>query len=437
MKVSVNWLKKYTKINVPGDELARRIGAQLGAVEETKNLAAAYAGIKIVEITQAAPHPSADRLSLYRMNDGERDVQVISGDQSLQVGDKVGWIAPGQTVPSTFGSGSPVVMEVRSLRGELSHGMFGSGRELGLNDNHEDVLKLDTDRPAGTLLAEAYELDDYIIDIENKMFTHRPDGFGLLGVAREIAGIQGEQFTSPEWYMHEAHRVHASGEPLRVQVENQIPELVPNYQVAAIRGVRIGQSSLITQSYLMRVGIRPINNVVDVTNYLMYLTAQPLHAFDYDKVARLDDAKSVKIIVRHPKSGETLRLLDGRTIELPSDAMLIASRHKPLALGGMIGGSESEVDAQTTNVLLESANFNMYAIRRSSMQRGIFTDAVTRFSKGQSNEQCGVVLAQAIELMQLWAGGVRNGSSLHRMVSRSQSIVLTGQRVETSNAMRQ
>lgn len=406
MRVSVNWLKKYTAIDVPADELVRKIGAQLGAVEEVIDLGARYKGITIVEITQAAPHPNADRLNIYQMFDGKQQVQVVSGDQTLQVGDKVGWIAPGQTVPSTFDSAEPAIMEARPLRGEISHGMFGSGRELGINDDHEGVLKLDTNQPAGTLLAAAYELDDTIIDIENKMFTHRPDCFGLLGVAREATGIQGKQFVSPDWYLHEAHRLlRAEAEPLPFEVTNRIPGLVPAYHLASIRDVEIKPSSLVTQSYLKRVGLRPINNVVDATNYLMYLTAQPLHAFDYDKVVRAGGGKSAHIVVRHPLSGEKLTLLDGRTIEPHSGAMLICSNHTPIALGGMMGGQETEVDRATKNILLECATFDMYTIRRSAMHHGIFTDAVTRFNKGQSPEQCGVVLGEAINALRDWAGG--------------------------------
>lgn len=406
MKVSVNWLKKFTAIDLPVDELVAKIGSQLGAVEEVIDLRGKYEGIKVVQITEAKPHPNADRLNVYQMTDGREQIQVVSGDRELNVGDKVAWLAPGQTIPSTYGTNQPVVLDAREMRGEISHGMFGSGKELELNDDHERVLVLDTDAAPGTLLAEAYELDDVIIDIENKMFTHRPDGFGILGVAREIAGIQGRPFRSPDWYLLEAGRLlQATVEPTPVVVENHIPSLVPAYSAAVVRDVTIKPSPIQIQSYLKRVGIRPISNVVDATNYLMYLTGQPLHAFDYDKVAAVDNAATPKIVVRHPHEGETLTLLDGRTIELRKDAMVIASRHKAIALGGVMGGADTEVDEHTKNIIIEAANFNMYAIRRTSMEHGIFTDAVTRFSKGQSIGQCGVVLAQAVELMTDWAQG--------------------------------
>jgi phenylalanyl-tRNA synthetase beta chain len=406
MKVSLNWLKKYTLIHLDVDELVARIGTQLGAVEEVTDLRGHFEGIVVVQITEAKPHLDADKLNVYQATTGREHVQVVSGDRTLNVGDKVAWLPPGTIVPSTIASGAPVIMEARELRGEMSNGMFGSGKELGINDDHEGVLKLDADAPVSKPLAEVYELDDVIIDIENKMFTHRPDCFGLLGVAREVAGIQQLPFTSPDWYLLEAGKLlKATAEPLPLHITNDIPSLCPYYQAAVMSDIKVGPSPVWLRSYLKRIGIRPIGNVVDVTNYLMYLTGQPLHAFDYDKVAALDGHKHAAIVVRTPQKGETLKLLDGRMIEPHEGAILICSRHKPIALGGIMGGAETEVDAGTANIIIESANFNMYAVRRTSMEHGIFTDAVTRFSKGQSIAQCGVVLAEAVGLMGRHASG--------------------------------
>jgi phenylalanyl-tRNA synthetase beta chain len=406
MKVSLNWLKKYTRINLSVDALVAAIGAQLGAVEEVIDMHGMYEGIAVVKITEVKPHPNADRLNIYQITNGKEQVQVVSGDQELKVGDKVAWLAPGTTVPITFHTEQPVVLEAREMRGQMSHGMFGSGRELVINDDHERVLVLDTSAAPGTLLAKAYELDDIIIDIENKMFTHRPDCFGIIGVAREIAGIQGKRFRSPLWYTLPKGKIQKpDGEPKSLVVDNQLPALCPAYHTAVISDVQVKPSPLNVQSYLKRVGIRPINNIVDATNYLMYLTGQPLHAFDYDKVAAVDDRKTPALTVRHPKKDETLTLLDGRTIVPHKDAILIASRKKALALGGVMGGQETEIDANTKNIILEAATFDMYSIRRSSMEHGIFTDAVTRFSKGQSAEQTGVVLVEAMDLVRALAGG--------------------------------
>jgi phenylalanyl-tRNA synthetase beta chain len=411
MKTSIELMKLYSDQQqwmLPVSELVAKIGNQLGAVEETINLAPRYEGIVVVEITEAKPHPNADKLTIYQMNDGKNSVQVVSGDTSLQVGDKVGWIAPGQTVLITHGTDAPVVMEARALRGEMSNGMFGSGKELGLNDDHHKVAVLDTDAPAGTLLADAYKLHDTIIDIENKMFTHRPDGFGNLGVAREIAGIQGLPFASPDWYTEDAEVSAAQKPALSVEVSNEIPNLVPRYMAIVLDNIIVGPSPLWLQSYLYRLGIRPINNVVDITNYYMILTGQPMHAFDFDKISGGND--HAKIIVRKPKKDEQVMLLDGKTITPHADAMLITTPNHIIGLGGVMGGANSEIDAKTTRIVLECASFDMFTIRRTSMAHGLFTDAVTRYSKGQSPAQCQPVLAQAVA--ELVAGGAEVASKL-------------------------
>lgn len=409
MKISVELMKQFSDEPVwrlPTAELVAKIGSQLGAVEETIDLAPKYEGIQIVEITEAKNHPNADKLNVYQMFNGKEYVQVVSGDTNLQPGDKVAWIAPGQTVPSTHSTSAPVVMEARELRGEISNGMFGSGKELGFNDDHQHVQVLSTDAPAGTLLADAYNLNDSIIDIENKMFTHRPDGFGNLGVAREIAGIQGLPFESPEWYSASvADFPYETTDALEVVIRNDIPELVPRFVAVSIAGITIAPSPLWLQSFLNRLGIRPINNVVDITNYYMILTGQPLHAYDYDKIKALARTQRAELTVRKPKKGETIKLLNGKTIEPHKDAMMVAAGDALVCMGGMIGGANSEVGAQTKNIILEAATWDMFSIRRSSMHHGIFTDAVTRFSKGQSPLQNAAVLVKAMRELQALAGG--------------------------------
>jgi phenylalanyl-tRNA synthetase beta chain len=403
MKVSLNLMKFYSdeaQWKLPVAELSKKIGAQLGAVEETIDLAGKYDNVVIADIVAAKDHPSADKLGVYQLNVGEAEpVQVLAGDKTLKVGDKVAWIKPGATVPLSWGTAEPFVIGAREMRGLISNGMLGSGKELDMNDDHKGVQVLDTDAPAGTLLAEAYHLaDDAIIDIENKMFTHRPDGFGHVGVAREIAGIQNLPFTSPDWYSLDVTLPEAS-DSLPLTVKNEIPKLVPRYVAITLDGVKVASSPLWLQATLHKLGVRPINNIVDITNYIMMLTGQPLHAFDYDKVA------GHTIVVRKPHGGETLELLDGRTIEPHKDAMLICDAEKPIGLGGMMGGGNSEITESTTRIVLECATFDMFTIRRSSMQHGIFTDAVTRFSKGQSPLQNVAVAVKAIEDIQKMAGG--------------------------------
>lgn len=417
MKVSLNWIKQFTDVELSIDTLVAKIGAQLGAVEEVIDLGKRYKGIVVARVVSCVDHPSADRLHICRLDDGgvtknvSRDkdgfVQVVCGAPNVREGLNVAWLPPGSTVPSSFGD-QPFVLEARELRGVMSNGMIGSAKELSISDDHQGILEIDIDAKPGTWLADLYELNDYIIDIENKMFTHRPDCFGIIGVAREIAGIQQIRFESPKWYDHSLGRLKIEGDLLALAVENEIPELVPRFCAIALSGVSVAPSPIIMQSYLSRVGIRPINNVVDVTNYVMYVTAQPLHAYDYDKVQKLSGAQEdgVTISVRKPRKGETIALLNGKTIEPHADAITITSGVAMLGVGGVMGGADSEVDATTTNIILEAASFDMYSIRRTSMAHGLFTDAVTRFNKGQSPHQVDRVIEEAAMLATSLSGGV-------------------------------
>jgi phenylalanyl-tRNA synthetase beta chain len=214
------------------------------------------------------------------------------------------WLPPTVTVPETYHDEEPFVLSARELRGVVSNGMLASAKELALGDNHEGILEIDVEAHPGQPFAEVYHLDDHIIDIENKMFTHRPDCFGQLGVARELAGIQHMPFASPSWYRQEPAEM--SGKGLHLDVHNDIKDVVPRFMAAALKNVSVHASPMWLQTALLRLGSRPINNVVDITNYLMLVTGQPLHAYDYDKVAK------GKLAARFGKDGEKVALLNGK-----------------------------------------------------------------------------------------------------------------------------
>ena len=424
MKVSVNTLRGYQQqyrwSGDPApdsvDALARRIGSQLGAIEEVIDFGSKYGGVMIVKVVSCADHPNADRLHVCKVDDGgraqnvERDeqghVQVVCGAPNVRAGMLAAWLPPGVTVPSTFGT-EPFVMEAREIRGQKSNGMMASPKELGIGDSHEGILDIDGDIAPGTPFAEQFNLtDDKIFDIENKMFTHRPDCFGLLGVAREIAGIQQQPFKSPVWYRLNPEFPQAETDELKLEIRNEIPELVPRFAAIALRDIKIGPSPVWLQLELTKAGMRPINNVVDLTNYYMLLTAQPLHAYDYDKVIAQDQgADRATIVVRHPRAGEKILLLNGKEVDPRPEAMMIATRDRLIGIGGVMGGGETEVDEHTKNVIIECATFDMYSIRKTSMAHGLFTDAVTRFNKGQSPLQNLAVLAKITEDMRELAGG--------------------------------
>ena len=424
MKVSVELMKWYSDAaqwQLSTADLVARIGRQLGAVEETIELGPKYQGVIVVNVVSCVPHTGSDHLNVCKVDDGgvaknvERDedglVQVVCGAKNVRAGITVAWLPPGSTVPETYGK-EPFVLGARELRGVLSNGMLASPRELALTDDHEGILIIDEDVKPGTPFADVYHLNDAIIDIENKMFTHRPDGFGNLGVARELAGIQGLPFTSPDWYSLDVTLPRPTAHDLKVVVKNEIPKLVPRFVATPLANITIAPSPIWMQSFLSRLGIRPINNIVDITNYYMVLTGQPLHAYDYDKVKALSGGDHAVITVRHPHKGETIELLNGKTIEPRDDTMMVYAGDTPACVGGMIGGSTTEVDENTKNIILEGASWDMFSIRRTSMHHGIFTDAVTRFSKGQSPLQNIAVVAKAAADMQALAGAVVAGESV-------------------------
>ncbi|HVI60652.1 MAG TPA: phenylalanine--tRNA ligase subunit beta, partial [Candidatus Saccharimonadales bacterium] len=338
--------------------------------------------------------------------DVERDkdglVQVVCGAPNVREGMLAAWLPPGATVPSTIGK-DPFVLEARELRGEKSNGMLASPKELEIGDSHDGLLVLDKGQP-GDDFAQLFKLDDYVLDIENKMFTHRPDCFGALGVAREVAGILHKPFTSPGWYVPEAELPAAEGDKLPLTVKNELPKLAPRFTAIAMRDVEVKPSPAWLQVALAKVGQKPVNNVVDLTNFYMLVTGQPLHAYDYDKVKKLSGGEAT-VIIRQPKKGEKLKLLNGKEIEPRAEAVMIATDQQLIGLGGVMGGTDTEVDANTKNIILECANFDMYSIRRTAMAHGLFTDAVTRFTKGPSPLQCQAVAAKTVSDIQKLAGG--------------------------------
>lgn len=413
MKVSLNIIKQLINFELPPvDELVARVNQQLGGVDEVIDLNAKYGGARIVRVVECAKHPNADRLSVTKIDDGgavadvPRDegglVQVVCGAPNVHADMWAIWLPPKSTVPASFDDDEPFMLDARPLRGVLSQGMLAAADELDIGADHEGIVEIhEHDVPAGVELtagasfAEMFGLDDYVLDIENKMFTHRPDCFGQLGVAREIAGIFHQQFTSPDWYKSEQQFTGAEG--LELTVTNDAPELVPRFMAVAIKDVEVKPSPLWLQCQLVAMGGKPINNIVDATNYIMLMTAQPTHAYDYDKL------RGRTLGARMARDGEKVSLLNGKEYELTTDDIVIADGEGVIGLAGIMGGADTEVSSDTKNIVLECANFDMYALRRTAMRHGIFTDALTRFNKGQSPLQNAAVLKQLMGMV----GGVQ------------------------------
>ncbi|AHB42713.1 Phenylalanine-tRNA ligase beta subunit [Candidatus Saccharibacteria bacterium RAAC3_TM7_1] len=416
MRVSLNQIKQFIDFELPPvDELVKKINSQLGKVEETINLGERYEKAVIVKVVSCEDHPNADRLHVCRVDDGgvvqdvERDenghVQVVCGAPNVHTDMYAVWLPPSSTVPASFAEKEPFVLEKREIRGVMSNGMLAAGDELAINSDHDGIIEIDPDewKPSdeavkpGVSFAKLYGLDDHVIDIENKMFTHRPDLFGQLGVAREIAGIHHQAFTSPDWYAGAPEFSSASG--LEFEVSNNADGNVPRLMTVAIKDVVVKPSPLWLQCALMRLGAKPINNIVDVTNYIMLLTAQPVHAYDYDKL------RGHKLVARMALPGEEVTLLNHKQYALDVTDIVIADAEGPIGLAGIMGGGDSEVSDETKNVVLEVANFDMYTIRKSSMHHGLFTDASNRFNKGQSPLQNSYVMNLLMTSLRDVAGG--------------------------------
>lgn len=415
MIISLNWLKKFTSIDMSVSDLATLIGARLVEIEEVVNLGEKYNKIVVVKVVEASKLEGSDHLSVTKIDDGgvndgvERDenglVQVVCGASNIKAGQMVVWLPPNSIVPETFGGSEPFELGSRKLCGEMSNGMIASARELDLFDEHEGILVVDNGIAPGKSFATAYELDDYLLDIENKSLTHRPDCFGVIGFAREVAAIQGKAFETPDWLLDVAPNFDMpNGDKVELNVNIDDANLSSRYQAVVMSGADAGkQSPLMIQMYLSRVGIRPINAVVDVTNYLMMLTGQPLHAFDYDKLVAVAGGRA-DIHVRAGKDGEKLILLDERTIELTGEDIVIAAGETAIGLAGAMGGANTEIDENTKNIIIESATFNLYNLRSTQMRHGIFSEAITRFTKGQPAELTAPVLSMAVNLMGEWSG---------------------------------
>ena len=413
MKVSLNIVRSLINFELPSvDELVLRVNQQLGGVEEVINLGAKYTGARIVHIVECGKHPDADRLSVTKIDDGgavpdvPRDdngyVQVVCGAPNVHADMWAIWLPPGSTVPASFDDTEPFVLGARPLRGVLSQGMLAAADELAIGTDHKGIIEItENDLPSGAELqagarfAKIFGLDDFVLDIENKMFTHRPDCFGQLGVVREIAGIFGQQFTSPEWY--KAQQQFSTAEGLDLMVTNGAPELVPRFMAVAFRGITVQPSPLWLQCQLVAMGGKPINNIVDTTNYIMLMTAQPTHAYDYDKL------RGHQLGARLARPGEKVSLLNGKEYELTADDIIIADGEGVIGLAGIMGGSNTEVSNDTKNIVLECATFDMYALRKTAMRHGVFTDALARFNKGQSPLQNAAVL----KLLMSMVGGVQ------------------------------
>lgn len=400
MKVTLNWLKKYVDFNWSPDELTERLTMLGLEVEGVQKISGAFDGIVVAQVITRDKHPNADKLSLCRVHDGTGERQIVCGAQNFQAGDKVPLILPGASLPLKPGEKEPFTIKVGKIRGVESQGMMCSPQELGLPDQVDGLLILREDAKVGQPFGEylGRSGSDVIYDLE--VTPNRPDLNSVIGIAREIAAVTGHALRFPE--------INIQSSPVKaeslVAVKIEDGELCPRYTARLIKGVKIGPSPDWLKTTLEKVGIRSISNVVDVTNYIMLEIGQPLHAFDYHLIAKGAEGKPT-IVVRRAAAGEKFRTLDDQERTLTNDMLLIADEQKGIALAGVMGGANTEINNDTHDVLIESAYFSPVNIRRTSKLLGLRSESSYRFERGADVEICDWASRRAAQLILETAGG--------------------------------
>ncbi len=387
MRISLNWLKEYVDIPVDADTLAEHLTMLGLEIEAMDRPGAEISEVYIGQILSIEPHPDADKLVVCRTDIGREDpLQIICGATNMKVGDKVPTAVVGATLPGGF------AITRRKMRGIESFGMMCSPKELGLGEDHQGLMILEPDTPVGADARTILGLDDVILDIE--VTPNRGDWASMIGVARELAAFYNTPCRIPELRLRETGE--AATALSSVTIED--PEKCPRYIGRVLDGVRLGPSPAWLCRRLIAAGQRPINNVVDITNYVLLETGHPLHAFDYDKLAEN------RIVVRCARPGESMATLDGTVRQLTPDMLVIADAKAPQAVAGVMGGADSEVGEGTSRIFLESACFHPVSIRRTSRALGLVTEASQHFQRGADPEMAVYAIDRAAMLMQELAG---------------------------------
>jgi phenylalanyl-tRNA synthetase beta chain len=390
LRVSLKWLRDYVEISLPAQKLADKLTMAGLEVDEIETLSQDWENVFVGQITALDKHPNADRLMLATVDLGPERLTVVSGAPNLRIGDKVPLARVGARLIDAH-TDSLVVLKPARIRGIVSQGMACSEKELDISDNHTGIMILPPDAPIGLPLSQY--LGDVIFDIT--VTPNRPDCLSMLGIAQEVAALTGQTARFPEINYEQ----QGLAPEQMVTVEIAEPELCPRYCAGLVTDVRIEPSPPWLQQRLLAAGMRPINNIVDITNYVLMEYGQPLHAFDCHKLA------GGSIIVRRARGGESLATLDGVERVLDSNMLVIADGQGAVAIAGIMGGAGSEVSEETSSILLESANFKSTSVRRTSTELRLRTESSLRFEKGLSPELPPLALGRAIQLMTQLSGG--------------------------------
>jgi len=423
MKVSLKWLRDYVDIKLAPKELAERLTMAGLEVKGTQTIGGTWDNVVIGEVIALNPHPNADRLKLATVNLGTEQVTTVCGAPNIELGQRVTFAHVGARLidPHTE---ETVLLKPAKIRGVASEGMVCSEKELGISDIHEGILVLPPEAPIGTPLGDY--LGDVIFDLD--VTPNRPDCLSVIGTAREISAITSGSLCLPQIHYEELEDLIESF----ASVDIVEPDLCPRYCASLITGIKIAPSPSWLQQRLNSYGMRPINNVVDVTNYVMLEYSQPLHAFDYRKL------KGRQIIVRRAGNGETITTIDGTERTLNPEILVIADKEEAVAVAGIMGGMYSEVTDKTDTILLESANFNQATIRRGCSHLQFQSEASIRFDKGLNSELPLLPLKRATQLLLELAGGraAKGVIDVYPGKSEPKLILLTSREVKRLSGLK-
>ena len=389
MKLSINWLKDYISLNKSVDEIAdslTMIGNEVEEIVTTGDIP----GVIVAEIKEIIPHPNADKLQLTKIYDGKNTLSVVCGAPNIKEGQKIFLATIGTNLPDPKNN---TYFEIKKskIRGELSEGMICSEKELGISEDHEGIMVLPNDYELGTSISNYYA--ETILDID--VTPNRVDCLSVVGLARDLSAKFSQRLNFD-------YQVNYPIEEKASIIAIEDKDICFRYTGIQIESVNIKESPDWLKKRLISIGERPINNIVDITNYVMFELGQPLHAFDQDKI------DGSKIYVRKSKSKEKMLTLDGENRELPKDSIVIADQKSPIGLAGIMGGKSSEITSDTTNVFLEAANFNSSMIRSTSKKLGLSTEASIRFERNLDPKLAIYALSRAADLIVELAGGKIN-----------------------------
>ncbi len=367
MILSYNWLKEFVKISLSPPELAEKLNLSGLPVEEIKVKGDKILGVIVGKILKIEKHPNADKLSYCDVTDGSKIYKIVCGAQNIKEGMTVPLATIGAVLPGDF------KIKKSKIRGIESEGMMCSAKELGIADDHSGILSLDPDKYR---LGDIFSPDSQDVLFSVEITPNRPDLLCVMGAARFIASITGEKIKEPDYSISNQKIDNSLDINKMLKVELKESSLCPRYCARIIQGVKVADSPEWLKEKLINMGVRPINNVVDITNYILFELNQPLHAFDYKKI------KGSKIIIRKASDGEKITALDGKEYSLKSSDLVISDSSSPIAIAGVMGGEHFSVSQDTTDIVLESAYFNPGTIRKTSRSLGISSDSSYRFERG-------------------------------------------------------